>query len=261
MPKNTFLVVLYNTKPEESPTLKSLSLYFNDYPSKNNNIIIWDNSKKSVYSEFIDFTKKIIPTEYIHTPENTSLSKIYNTISAGLLKHSFLTLLDQDTELPEKYFQELSELQEKGEKLILPIVICKEIIVSPGYRIFSHGILFKKIASGMSPSKNMLAINSGMSISQDVFNKLKYDERLRFYGTDTYFMTRYEKEFGSLHIMSTRINHSLAEMEERDQEWKDKHLNEKIRTFKIIFTTSIIDIIFSRVHCFLLNIKHSLPRK
>lgn len=255
-PKNTFLIVLYNTNPSESPTLLSLIAHYTANPATNIKLVVWDNSQDSHYNQTSQIVCNALQFQYFHTPENTSLSVIYNKIANNLPINSFVTILDQDTELSSEYFSELNKLQNEGINLILPIVICKNKIVSPGKRIYSHGILIKELMPGYRSSKNLLAINSGMSISQKVFKKFSYDTRLRFYGTDTYFMRQYEKFFASAYIMESRINHSLAEMEEKDQAWRRSHLNERLRTFKIIFDTSITERIFVRIHSIFLKFKY-----
>jgi GT2 family glycosyltransferase len=254
------LVVIYNITVEQSKTIDSLTR--NSSLINNSTVHIWDNSPLPNRFD----VKKIqgstsLRIKYIHTPENTSLSVIYNKIAKETPEKSYLTILDQDTDLPSEYFSELAALQEKKHPLILPIVLCRNTIVSPGRRIYSHGMLFHEIASGAHSSKNLLAINSGMSISHEVFSKFNYDSRLRFYGTDTYFMRMYEKFFSHAYVMSTRIDHSLAEMEDRSSDWRRSHLQEKIRTFGIIFNNSPLESMLSRLHCLILRIKYSLDKK
>jgi hypothetical protein len=200
-------------------------------------------------------TTRGLNIDYVHTPENLSLSKIYNTVSSEIEINEYITLLDQDTELSTEYFLELARLQNQGETLILPKVACGEIIVSPGKRFISHGMLVQNIETGPINSKNLLAINSGMSISGAVFRKFQYHTQLRFYGTDTYFMRFYEMHFRKAYVMNSMIQHSLAERENKDKKWRKSHIKEKLRTFEIIFSNSLVEILFSRIHIFLIKIK------
>jgi len=68
--KYLILIVIYNTKLDESPSYKSLTeleKYF-----KNSKIVIWDNSArfKIIDKKKLHFFKNI---EYIHTGKNSSL--------------------------------------------------------------------------------------------------------------------------------------------------------------------------------------------
>lgn len=242
--KNCFLVVLYKTKPEDSPTLQALLRYVQNMEEEVCFwLYVWDNSPES-NQESVKTIELLLPSlkiQYVHTPENISLSEIYNRVAIQIGEDSYLTLLDQDTSLPHEYFEELGLAQDMLEPLILPKVMCQGRLVSPGLRFFAHGRLQSSVPSGKVKSKNLLAINSGMSIRGHVFHKIRYDERLRFYGTDTFFMKQYEIHESTAFVLDTPINHSLAEMEHRSDEWWRSQKQEKFRAFKIIFSDTIVE--------------------
>ena len=209
------LVVLYKTAPDASPTIQSIVAYFSSIGAihcSECELIIWDNSPLS-YVDEIEALRLNCPIKlsFVATPQNTSLSKIYNTVSSELADNEYLTLLDQDSYLPNEYFVELRKAQLAGHQLILPQVICGGLLVSPGTRFFCKGKLLKNIKLGVVSSKNLLAINSGMSATGKVFKMISYDERLMFYGTDTYFMKHYEKYFRHAYVIDAQLSHSLAE--------------------------------------------------
>lgn len=262
---NIMLVVLYKMQPTASPTIQSIANYLQAQDSQaisSYRLVIWDNSSSAADVD-MEFLRAQLPTleiRYVHTPDNCSLSKIYNEVASKLAAKEYLTLLDQDTELPLAYFEELRLAQSEQWPLILPKVECQNLLVSPGGRFFARGIRLEKIKSGAINSKNLLAINSGMSILASVFQSFKYDERLRFYGTDTFFMRNYEKYFCQAFVLETPISHSLAEMEVRSDEWWDAHSKEKLRTFHVVFNNSLAENLFVIIYAAVLRIKVRLSK-
>jgi len=209
--KYLILIVIYNETIDESLTYKSLlgsSKYLN-----NSKLVIWDNSKISqkMNKNKISFFDEI---EYIHTPENLSLSKIYNKVIQLNNGFGYMIILDQDSSFSINYFQEIEKAtaENKDINLFLPIVKSSNTIVSPGnYKIFK-GSYWKKEKYGKINSKDILAINSGMVIN---FNYLRnlftgYDERLRFYGTDTFFMLNYSEHNKYIYIINYILEHDSA---------------------------------------------------
>ena len=259
--KNTLLVVLYEVSSTESTTIQSIVDYLQTQDllvATNYQLHIWDNSPKSAESDVPTLQAQLpaLIIQYTHTPENRSLSKIYNQATSCLAVNEYLTLLDQDTLLPTSYFEELKMAQQDQWPLILPKVECQNLLVSPGKRFFAKGIRLKDIKSGVINSKNLLAINSGMSILGKVFHSIQYDERLRFYGTDTYFMRNYEKYFDQAFVLDTPISHSLAVMERRPEDWRIVYVKELMRTFDIIYTNSIWELLFIRAYVIFIRLKH-----
>jgi len=258
---NIMLVVLYKMQPTASLTIQSIKNYLQAQDSQSIpsfRLFIWDNSPNSseVDIEFLRAQLPALEIVYVHTPDNYPLSKIYNEVASTLSLNEYLTLLDQDTVLPFAYFEELRLAQSDQWPLILPKVECQNILVSPGSRFFAQGIRLKEIKSGAVSSKNLLAINSGMSILSIVFQSFKYDERLRFYGTDTFFMRKYEKCFNQAFVLETPISHSLAVMEQKSQDWHSAYTRELIRTLDIIYTNSILEVLFVRIYIIYIRLKY-----
>lgn len=253
---NQLLVVLYKVAPEDSPTLQSFFRYAKslDKPAiAGYRLLVWDNSPEACEDGVQRMQEQfpLLQLQYIHTPENTPLSKIYNQVAAKIEEDSYLTLLDQDTSLPIEYFEELTLAQRTRQPLILPKVICQGQLVSPGARFYAHGRLLESVPSGVVKSKNLLAINSGMSIRGNVLRAIRYDERLSFYGTDTYFMKQYEKHFYQAYVLSQSIDHSLSVMAGKEQAWHEAYVREMFRTFDIIYRDSITEVLFVRLYAFL----------
>lgn len=246
---NKLLVVLYKISPTESPTIQSIINFFSTAGmkySEESELIIWDNSPASYEAEVEVFRRRApMNVSYTHTPENTSLSRIYNLISTKIENNEYLTLLDQDSFLTIDYFNELRKAQLEGYSLILPMVKCGGILVSPGTRFFCKGKLLKNVKPGVIASKNLLAINSGMSAKARVFKKIHYDERLLFYGTDTYFMKHYEKHFSHAYVINASINHSLAENDSETSVERKNQIGQARRdAWKIVFSETLTERIF-----------------
>lgn len=260
MNTSKLLVVLYKTAPNSSPTIQSIIDFYSGKDiafCKMDEMIIWDNSPES-QSDSIKLLRTSCPIQirYISTPENTSLSKIYNTIARELDEDEYLTLLDQDSFLSKEYFIELREAQSSGQQLILPRVKCGGLLVSPGTRFFCKGKLRKDINPGLTPSKNLLAINSGMSAKGSVFKKIPYDERLMFYGTDTYFMKHYEKHFSYVYVLSATLNHSLAESDEATSiERKQQIAQTRRAAWQIVFSETLAERLFLHIYEFALRLR------
>ena len=169
MSKFLILIVLYKCKVKESLSFISL-LESSEYLS-NSKLILWDNSP-SIQSVDVNNISSFQQAEYIHTPENMSLSKIYNRVIQENEKYDYMIILDQDSSFSSDYLEKINKAINKHPtiNLFLPLIKSDKTIVSPGnYKIFK-GSYWKKEKYGIINSKNILAINSGMVIN---FNYLK----------------------------------------------------------------------------------------
>ena len=243
------LVVLYKMTLAESPTIRSIADY---YSVKDNQLgdtcelIIWDNSPISCEQELEVWRQSLsLKVRLVHTPQNTSLSKIYNVLSRELEDGEYLTLLDQDSLLTKEYFTKLKAAQFDGWPLILPKVVCNGVLVSPGTRFIAQGKLLKNVNSGVLSSKNLLAVNSGMSVMGKVFKKITYDERLLFYGTDTYFMKKYEKHYSDAYLIDVTIDHTLSENDPNVSADRKAQIEKAKRdAWRIIFSDTLLERVF-----------------
>jgi len=235
--KFLILIVLYECKVKES--LSYISLLKSSEHLGNSKLILWDNSPsvQSIDTNKIRFLQHV---EYIHTPENMSLSKIYNHVIQENEEYDNMIILDQDSSFSSDYLEKLNGaiIKHPSINLFLPVIKSKETIVSPGdYKVFK-GSYWKKEKYGIINAKNILAINSGMAIN---FNYLKntykgYDERLRFYGTDTFFMREYSKDNNFLFVIDYVLQHNSALLD------SDERFNKKIiRLNDLFFSWRIVN--------------------
>ncbi|WP_316819935.1 glycosyltransferase [Pedobacter gandavensis] len=211
-PKILVLVVLYKKTISESPTIKTLLEQRRHLFELE--LVIWDNSpNKCSEAEIMALEKIFGQFQYHWTEENTWLSKLYNQV-LSMNTYDYAMLLDQDTEIPVYYFDKLNEALLKFPRLalFLPLVLHKEKVVSPGAWVYFKGKHWKKIRTGVIPSKNVLAITSGMVISAKVFSihQLKFDERLSLYGIDTAFMLNFSRFEKQLYVLPIKFDHDTV---------------------------------------------------
>lgn len=260
----TILVCLYNTNLHESYTLQSL------FKVQNINsfaqIVIWDNSvikldKQSILKLESHF-KKIV---YKHTPQNTPLSVIYNTVIENQTNPlGYLMICDDDSKIPVDFFESLKSFWEKNKtiNLFLPIIYSNNVIVSPAKNYLIKAKLFKNLKPGIIPTRNLNAINSCMVISNRVFiDGFRYDERLQFYGTDTFFMSKFIQKYKSLVVLNQIVIHDLSFN-------TSKSIEDRVRIFKqikksnsIIYSHSLLKNIIVYFNTFIVSVRYSLKYK
>jgi hypothetical protein len=204
------LIVVYNCEPIDTPSVQSLIRCALD--RYNIRIIIWDNSPIPHQVDWTAFGQTGI---YISTTENLGLSTIYNRVIEKYLQlGEYLLLLDQDSELPTDFLQKINaSIQSHPDiDLFLPMIRANNRWASPGNYFCGWGREWKSTVIGRISSKQVFAINSGMIISSSylVGSFPGYDERLRFYGTDTQFMLDYMDRRSQLFVIDTVIMHDLS---------------------------------------------------
>lgn len=231
------LTVIYQSNISTSETL--MSLVQHQQSLEDTQLICWDNSPTPLPNSEIKIIEKLgNKSLYFHSATNESLSSIYNHIAVTYLEQQdHLVFFDDDTTIPLAYFRSLEHAikQHTGVNLFLPTVSANNQIVSPAFDyIIKSKRLATQLAPGVMSSRNLTAINSGMAISATVFkNGFRYDESLKFYGTDNYFMNRYRKRYRDLVILDVVLTHQLT-FEDTDE------LEKKIAVFKEVKRASLI---------------------
>lgn len=263
--KILFLVVLYEQDFNTSQTLKSIVKYQDLFA--NSSVIIWDNSKeaKTDIEEINSKLNKILDVEYFTNSINTPLSQVYNFIFENkIFEHDYISLLDHDSELTKDLIYELLKVtSQKTHNLILPRIIFNSRIVSPAKLYFFKGIYFKKILDNQISTRYLTAINSGMTIKTSylINTKFRYDENLKFYGTDDYFMKFFQKNSDFVYILDSKINHTL-------NYFSDEPITKKVWRFKqmmhaIIYLNdeSFVLKLLTSIYVFFLSIKESISNR
>lgn len=208
-------VVVYKKQLKISSSV--LSLMQSIRLISNSKVLVYDNSPSSQSYQDVErfFLDQSVEFEYRHCPENRSLSKIYNeSIDEALANgYEYICFLDQDSHLDEPYFIEIKDVKEKYKPmLMLPRVLYKDVLVSPTKKYLFKGFYFGRIESGFYYKKNISAINSGIVVSSEYYKMtgFRYDERLKFYGTDDYFLINYNKSNYFPYVLNYEMNHELT---------------------------------------------------
>ena len=223
-----FLVVLYEQDFKTSITLKSLIKIQNLLI--NSSVFIWDNSvlPQTNYTEINSQFPKIEKVEYYTNSNNTPLSTIYNyMLDKKVSDFNYITLLDHDTNLTENFIKELLDTTNQNNyNLILPKIYYNEKIVSPAKLYYFLGFHFNEITINKISTKYLTAINSGMTIKTSYISdhKFRYDENLKFYGTDDYFMKTFQKNCKYVYVLNSKIYHTL-------NYYSDEQLSKKVWRF------------------------------
>tara|TARA_R110000868_G_scaffold82956_10_gene234164 strand:+ start:64754 stop:65581 length:828 start_codon:yes stop_codon:yes gene_type:complete len=207
-------IVLYNENISSASTVVSLMSIADFLNSENAKLIIWDNSPTIQSEKNLKALSKFSNVDYFHTPENLSLSKIYNRMYLGNQEFTHLILFDQDSRPDQNYFEKMLKaiLDNVEINLFLPIIKVKDLIVSPADRFIINGKYWKKEYIGLVNAKKRLAITSGMAINLNYLldNNPAFDENLTLYGIDTDFMIQYEKVNTFFYVVNYVMEHDLS---------------------------------------------------
>jgi GT2 family glycosyltransferase len=264
--KYLILVVIYNTKLSSVSTLNSLNSCKYHNKSK---IIIWDNSPQKADNENIAFIEtQFNDFEYIHSPQNLSLSTIYNNIINTYIdiknsQFDYLVLFDQDSTFKGDFFENIDRIisTKKDLMLILPIIKASGYIVSPSKQILFKGSYWKKKKTGRVKSKFSSAINSGMIISTQYLKRVsfRYDESYKFYGTDIYFMKNYTKNEKYFYVMDYEIQHDLSKFNsEEDIHTRLFRHDQNMEAIQKLYCTNLINTFFTKFYIYIYSLKQAL---
>lgn len=211
------LVVLYHISPKESETLSSLQKSIDVLCYGNHRILLRDNSEQPYSDETLEELKKSLSpldVSYWHDGNNKSLSEVYNiAIQQYLSDQEYLVLLDHDSHFESGFWKALFESYQLHPHcaLFLPIIQQNTDIISPSHVHGFKGSYWKKPQYGFVTTRNNTAINSGMVIAgRYLKGEFKgYDEKLRFYNTDNYFMWRYGQHHSHFCVIHYTLQHTL----------------------------------------------------
>lgn len=225
--KKLYLTVLYKTKYSESQTLRSFAdLNFGN--NKNNFFVVWDNSPENMATlqELKDFlqTENV---EYIHTPENTALSKVYNAYLEKYSDFDFFIIFDQDSKIIRKDFDSYLEktiLENPDVNIFLPQIYSNGKLYSPGKFWIFKGFHYKKLPVGVHKDKLYTAIMSGTCVRISFLkeNKISFNEELSLYRIDTCFFYDVRKIDSKFYVLEEKLGHDLSE-NHLSKEDKKKH--------------------------------------
>jgi hypothetical protein len=202
------LVVLYNCKPLDSVTIKSLVM---SWPVKSNTkFIIWNNGPESQPLDVKELNGLNI--EVVESLHNDSLAKIYNQFMERV-HASVYVILDHDSEVSPQYIAALNTIT--AEECAFPVIFNGDKATGP----LINGVTVSEPTS-LTDNDSLLAIGSGVAIGSNMINIIKtaygnvFDERFYLYGIDSTFCYRLER----LNLISNSkvisgFKHSLSRLE------------------------------------------------
>lgn len=241
----SIVVVLYRKHHGESSSLCTLVAALDEMrvTGFTPTIYVWNNSP--------GFTPPLEHEAVVWLEgENIKLPAIYNHVARLTFEAGGELLMISDDDTDYRRFDFRKNLRVVKEFLIdagrresvgcfIPQVYSGGRLVSPGGRHLFKGYLLGQVESGLVDSRNLLAINSATLITRNCYERMApiYDERLRFYGTDTDFFVRYQGFFDKIYIFDSLIEHSLSEHSSESFERALFRWEDHLYALKITFST------------------------
>lgn len=234
------VLVSYNSVISESSTYKSLKPVLSQI-----SLVVIDNSINRHIQESNLFFCRKHKLPYFYMNGNKGLSRAYNCaleyiLSIDKTADSIVVWLDDDTNIPPTYFEELiKSVDEKKEvDIFTPIVVGQDgIIWSPNYAGFIRNKLVKTTYE-VIPDNKYNAINSCTAVRLRVYENYRYDERLFLDQVDHKFFydqRRREKKFLTL---SSEVKQNFSQRQEQNNS-KQIYERVKIRFKDIIIYGSL----------------------
>jgi hypothetical protein len=240
--KLSILVVLYKRHYKDSTAITTLLECVKHFREKGIEVdlFVWNNTPQC---------SPILVKERLTWLEggNEGLPHIYNRVAAQSFEAgaTHFMISDDDTDYStQNYVGAIASAVEFEAKsrvdafgVMLPKIYSGEKLVSPGERFWFFGRLSPTVDSGMNTSINKLAINSGVIFTKACYGRMAplFDERLKFYATDTAFFVRYESYYSHFYVLDTALQHDLSEHTSDSPERAVFRFQEMIRGFRVIF--------------------------
>lgn len=205
-----FSIVIYNEEYRNSVTFQSLiSSYYQSNKNEKIHILIFDNTVSPEKNGSLSEDNNIDLT-YFSFNENRGISRAYNFLNDVVISRDFkwIVFLDQDTVLPENFYQVYSNRVKKkfNTPIFVPVVKLNngEIFSPSVYRNFRHHKI-SKITRYLN-LKNHSAINSGLLINCDFLKKIGgYNENLFLDFCDHDFFDKARKEIDQIEILDIEL--------------------------------------------------------
>lgn len=240
------VIVIYNINCNDSITYNELKKI------QNINIVVCDNSTLK------NDNKNIVLHDgymYIDMKGNKGLSKAYNKAIEEISsicqnRKYFVSIFDDDTEI-KNYFNIVKKyIEEDLYDMYLPIIKTNHRILSPCNYVNNKIQPINYLDE--IDINNISAINSGMMIRSNVFEKIKYNENLFLDYIDHDFMLKVKKNKFNIKIMNDLVLNQNFSMEENsldsslirlkimNKDLKEFYKNNKLAYFKQISAYKLV---------------------
>ena len=202
------ILVIYNQPIERSSSYAT----FKDQLS----ILVADNSTTQ---ELRNNNRRQVEQDgnfYLDMKGNQGLSKAYNQAISWIQqkeqKSCFVLIMDDDTIFGNDFLQKATqEMNSKQADVYVPIVKAEKQILSP---CTIHNGRIKAIHSLLSVHEDTIsAINSGMIVSLNVYQKIRYNENLFLEYIDHDFIRQLKEHQYSIHILNQQIQQNFSVFE------------------------------------------------
>lgn len=217
LPSVCILVVVYGKHFSESTTLASLRLL--DLSNVNKlNLKIWNNDEKNKFSNddviryfadsSLDDFDKLRYIEVINSSSNAPLSSVYNQVALSCKEnYNILVLLDDDSFVPSNFINYMVDAyMVDAQRVKVPLAYSNNKLISPTKKNLSR---ISYIKEGLVEGNDFSAIGSGLVIPTEIFDFIRFDENLRFYGVDHDFIATL-LDFNKVEVVHVRLEHSLS---------------------------------------------------
>lgn len=210
------IIVLYNTKIEDSKTLNSISIIFKNNPDlkKNFRFLIYDNgplNQKDTFNFSFDY-------KYICNEKNPGVAVAYNAgLKFAIANNSeWIMLLDQDSNLSNSFFSNLIRLSNKIYKhedivAIVPRMKFREKVFSPS-KVTAGGIHrpIKNKFHGVYMG-NISAVASATSIKSSFVETIGgFNELFWLDCQDKWLFDQINKANKKVMVLDSTLSHDLS---------------------------------------------------
>ncbi|MGD0235765.1 MAG: glycosyltransferase [Syntrophorhabdales bacterium] len=206
------ILVLYNTRLDESETFRSLAKSVQQ-SGGTLDLLVYDNSAAPMFSGDKIYGGYTI--HYMHDETNPGVSKAYNEGAklARALDKKWLLLLDQDTTFPEDALDRYEEAMDENPDRVLftPVLVSEGKICSPCTYRFGRGFYPKTVPTGPQSLQKKSVLGSGLCISLEAFESVGgFNENIRLDFADQEFVSRYKTHFTDVVVIRATCEHGLS---------------------------------------------------
>ncbi|UZT99702.1 hypothetical protein ODZ84_09095 [Chryseobacterium fluminis] len=183
-------------------------------------VFIFDNTDIEDWNLVIPVFEDI-ELKYINDKRNPGISFAYNTI-AGYARNNncnYITFLDQDTELPDNFYDIYKKYSLMDYPLCVPQIFADNRLVSPSRYINFRSVLYENFDTDELALKGNSCINTGMMIKNEIFFLNNgYNPKLRLDFCDHEFIERLSQFDLRMKIMPIRINQNFSFLDNTEKQ-------------------------------------------
>ena len=217
------VIVLYRMRPWDSPSFRSVISSRDRLAPESGevHILLWDNTPGTT-----DVSELPPQVRYVHDPTNPGLAAAYNHARnwASQLGSEWLLTLDQDTALPEDFFEKMARAVQRstqyaGIGAIVPQIAAAGRQLSPNW--FQFGAIPRWYRSGFTgvPREPVFAFNSAAMLRLSALQQIGgYDPRFWLDDSDAMIFSKLHQHGKRVYVAGDiQVDHefSMKDMQRR----------------------------------------------